>query len=65
MNALKTMVLIVTLTLTLIAAWGILDGMAGMTFTFIIVFGMNFISYWFSDRIVLKMYGARQVSVAA
>lgn len=27
-------------------------------------FGMNFITYWFSDKIVLKMYKARQVSEA-
>lgn len=61
MNGLKTMVLMVTLTLILIAAGGILGGKSGMTFALIIAFAMNFISYWYSDKIVLKMYRAREV----
>jgi heat shock protein HtpX len=32
-----------------------------MTFALIFSFGMNFVSYWFSDKIVLRMYGAQQV----
>ncbi len=35
-----------------------------MTFALLMAFGMNFITYWFSDKIVLKMYGAKQVSEA-
>lgn len=35
-----------------------------MTLALIMAFGMNFISYWFSDKIVLKMYGAKEVSAA-
>ncbi len=62
MNGLKTTVLMVTLTLMLIAIGGILGGKTGMTLAFIIAFGMNFISYWFSDKIVLKMYKAQPVS---
>lgn len=62
MNTLKTTVLMVTLTLMLIAIGGILGGKTGMTLAFIIAFGMNFISYWFSDKIVLKMYRAQPVS---
>jgi heat shock protein HtpX len=62
MNGLKTTLLMVTLTLMLIAIGGILGGKTGMTFAFIIAFGMNFISYWFSDKIVLKMYRAQPVS---
>ncbi len=64
MNGLKTMVLMVTLTLMLVAIGGILGGKSGMTFALIMAFGMNFITYWFSDRIVLKMYKARQVTEA-
>lgn len=62
MNGLKTMVLMVTLTLMLVAIGGLLGGRSGMTFALIMAFGMNFLTYWFSDKIVLKMYGARQVS---
>ena len=62
MNGIKTTLLMVTLTLMLIAVGGILGGKTGMTFAFIIAFGMNFISYWFSDKIVLKMYKAQLVS---
>lgn len=64
MNGLKTMVLMVTLTLMLVAIGGILGGKSGMTFALIMAFGMNFITYWFSDKIVLRMYGAREVSEA-
>ncbi len=64
MNGLKTMVLMVTLTLMLIGIGGILGGKSGMTIALIMAFGMNFITYWFSDKIVLRMYGARQVSEA-
>ena len=62
MNGIKTTLLMVTLTLMLIAIGGILGGKTGMTVAFIIAFGMNFISYWFSDKIVLKMYRAQPVS---
>lgn len=64
MNGLKTMVLMITLTLMLVAIGGILGGKSGMTFALLMAFGMNFITYWFSDKIVLKMYGAKQVSEA-
>ncbi len=61
MNTIKTLFLLVTLTLVLIWAGGALGGKQGMTIALLIALGMNFISYWFSDKIVLKMYGARQV----
>lgn len=64
MNGLKTMVLMVTLTLMLVFIGGLLGGKTGMTFALVMAFGMNFITYWFSDKIVLRMYGARRVSEA-
>ena len=64
MNGLKTMVLMVTLTLLLVAIGGLLGGRSGMTFALIMAFGMNFITYWFSDKIVLRMYRAAAVSEA-
>ena len=54
----------VTLTLMLVAIGNLLGGKSGMTIALVIAFGMNFISYWFSDKIVLKMYGARETSEA-
>jgi len=62
MNTCKTMFLMVTLSLMLVAIGNLLGGKSGMTIALVIAFGMNFISYWFSDKIVLKMYSAREVS---
>lgn len=62
MNGLKTMVLMVTLTLMLVAIGGLFGGKSGMTFALIMAFGMNFITYWFSDKIVLRMYRAKPVT---
>ena len=52
----------VILTLMLILIGGLIGGKSGMTMALVMAFGMNFITYWFSDKIVLKMYGAKQVS---
>jgi len=62
MNGLKTMVLMVTLTLMLVFVGGLLGGKTGMTFALVMAFGINFITYWFSDKIVLKMYRAKPVT---
>ncbi len=64
MNTLKTMVLMVTLSVMLVGVGAILGGKSGMTIALIFAFGINFITYWFSDKIVLKMYRARQISEA-
>jgi len=64
MNNIKTLFLLVTLTLVLVWAGGALGGKQGMTIALIFALGINFISYWFSDKIVLKMYGAKQVTEA-
>ncbi|RJR15343.1 MAG: zinc metalloprotease HtpX [Nitrospiraceae bacterium] len=62
MNGLKTMALMVTLTLMLVFVGGLLGGKTGMTFALIMAFGINFFTYWFSDKIVLKMYRAKPVN---
>jgi heat shock protein HtpX len=62
MNTMKTMVLMVSLTLMLVFIGGVLGGKSGMTFALLAAFAMNFIAYWFSDKIVLRMYGAREVN---
>jgi heat shock protein HtpX len=62
MNNIKTLFLLVTLTLILIWAGAAMGGKQGMTIAFIFALGMNFFAYWFSDKIVLKMYGAKEVT---
>jgi len=62
MNNVKTLLLLVTLTLILIWAGASLGGKQGMTVAFIFAIGMNFFAYWFSDKIVLGMYRARKVT---
>jgi heat shock protein HtpX len=64
MNGLKTMALMVTLTLMLVFVGGLVGGSKGMSIALILSFGMNLVTYWFSDKIVLRMYGARQISEA-
>ncbi len=41
-----------------------LGGQGGMVIAFVFALGMNFFSYWFSDKIVLKMYKAQEVTEA-
>jgi heat shock protein HtpX len=62
MNGLKTAMLMMFLTLLLVFGGAALGGRQGMTFALIFAFAINFISYFYSDRIVLKMYRAREVS---
>ena len=61
MNLLKTTFLMGLLTVLLVIIGGAIGGGGGMTMAFLMAAGMNFFSYWFSDRIVLSMYGARQI----
>jgi heat shock protein HtpX len=61
MNLFKTIALLTTLTLILVAAGGILGGAGGALLALIIAGVMNFGSYWYSDRIVLAMYRGQQV----
>lgn len=62
MNGFKTMLLMMTLTLMLVFFGGLLGGKSGMTFALVMAFGMNFFAYWFSDKIVLRMYNALEVT---
>jgi len=64
MNALRTTLLLGLLSCLLIIAGGAIGGRSGMTFALVMAGVMNLVSYWFSDKIVLSMYGARQVSEA-
>ena len=62
MNQAKTVTLMVGLTVLFVLVGRMLGGNRGMMFAFILVSAMNFGSYWFSDKIVLSMYKAREVS---
>ena len=62
MNTLKTTFLMGLLTVLLVLLGGALGGRGGMGFALVMAAGMNFVSYWFSDKMVLSMYGAREIS---
>ena len=62
MNTIKTGMLLCALTVLLVMIGGYFGGRQGVVTAFIFAMVMNFGSYWFSDKIVLKMYRARQVS---
>ena len=49
------------LTILLVMAGGALGGQSGMATAFLIALIMNGLSYWFSDKIVLRMYGAKEI----
>ncbi|MBI4627092.1 MAG: zinc metalloprotease HtpX, partial [Candidatus Rokubacteria bacterium] len=61
----KTGLLLAVLTAMLVLIGGAIGGQQGMAVAFVMALLMNFASYWFSDRIVLAMYGARPVDEAA
>ena len=65
MNSLKTTMLMALLMALMVALGGIFAGHTGMTVMLVIALGMNFFSYWFSDRMVLSMYNAREVDRAS
>ncbi len=58
MNRFKTFMLLTLLTLLMVFMGNAIGGKNGMYMAFLIALGMNFFSYWFSDKIVLRMYGA-------
>jgi len=55
----RTAILLSLLTAILLAAGFLFAGILGMTFAFIIALVINFVSYWYSDKIVLRLYGAK------
>ena len=64
LNTFKTFVFLAGLTFLFILVGGAIGGESGMIFAFVLALGMNFVSYWFSDRIVLKMYKASEIPEA-
>jgi heat shock protein HtpX len=61
MAGVKTVALLGALTGLLMFIGGAAGGQAGLVFAFVIAAAMNIASYWFSDKIVLRMYRATEV----
>src|SRR5512139_888719 len=60
-NSVKTVLLLGGLSALLLAIGELLGGSGGLMVAFVIALLMNFGSYWFSDKIVLRMYRAQEV----
>src|SRR5436309_12255125 len=60
-NTIKTALLLGTLSALLLFFGEALGGAQGMVVGFFLAVVTNFVSYWFSDKIVLRMYGAQEV----
>ncbi len=62
MNTLKTVFLMTLMMVLFLLVGNLVGGNSGMTIAFIFALAMNFGTYWFSDKIVLSMYHAKQVT---
>lgn len=60
-NLMKTAILMAAITALFMLIGRMMGGQAGMMLALVVALGMNFFSYWFSDKIVLRMYKAREV----
>ena len=64
-NLMKTAILMALITALFMAIGSLLGGRQGIAlallFALVVAVGLNFFSYWFSDKLVLKMYNAQQV----
>jgi len=63
-NMFKTFMFLAALTALFLFVGGALGGRTGMTVALVIAGAMNFFAYWYSDKLALKMSGAREVSEA-
>jgi heat shock protein HtpX len=61
MNHLKTFTLLAALTALFVGIGYMIGGAAGMLIALVVAGGMNLVSYWNADKIVLKMYRAQPV----
>ncbi|MFG6448695.1 zinc metalloprotease HtpX [Roseateles sp. BYS180W] len=64
-NLMKTAILMAAITALFMAMGMVLGGRQGMMLALLVALGMNFFSYWFSDKMVLKMYNAQEVDAAS
>jgi heat shock protein HtpX len=61
-NQIRTALLLTVMTLLVIFIGRLIGGPSGMVIAFVLAIGMNFFSYWFSDKIVLRMYRAQEAT---
>ena len=61
-NQIKTTLLLTTMTVFILIIGQLLGGQQGMVIALILAAGMNFFSYWYSDKLVLRMYRAQEAS---
>ena len=61
MNHLKTFMLLAALTALFVGAGYLVGGPTGMLIALVLAAGMNLVSYWNADKIVLAMYRAQPV----
>lgn len=61
MNLVRTAMLLAVMTALFMAVGFAIGGRGGMMIAFVVAAGMNFFSYWNSDRMVLRMYRAQEV----
>ena len=64
MNSFKVSILLLAMMALFMGVGYLVGGQNGMVLAFFLAMVMNFVSYWFSDKIVLKMYRAREISAA-
>jgi len=62
MNQFKTFLLMLVLTGIFILVGTAIGGKSGAIYAFVFAGLMNFVMYWFSDKMVLRMYGAKEVT---
>ncbi len=62
MNGFRTTILLAALTALVVWIGQMVGGPNGAIMALIMAGAMNFFSYWFSDKIVLKMYGGQEIS---
>ena len=65
MNTLRTGILMAALTGLFLAVGGAVGGTNGMAIAFAFALATNLFAYWNSDKVLLSMYGARQVDAQA
>lgn len=61
LNWFKTTMLMAAIAALFIVVGGMIGGQRGMLVALVMALGLNFFSYWFSDKMVLRMYNAQEV----
>jgi heat shock protein HtpX len=64
-NIMKTAILMAAITALFVVIGSLIGGRQGMVLALLFALGMNFFSYWFSDKMVLSMYNAQEVDASS